>query len=251
MMSSPRSHRPLPLEDAVIDRLGADARQCVAGRWADRASNELGTSTTFADIYRELVLLKAPPPVLEIAARAIDDELRHAQICHFVAERYAGREVGAPETRGTDPPRFAGCTERQNWVLHVVLHGCLNEGVAVAYLGACLDDAESPLARAAIHDILEDEVVHARLGWAFIAASSDDDRRLIGEALPELLREIEKLWLRPTDLPENLPGGHGCLGLGRLRSVFRDAAAELLVPGFEHVGIETSKARQWLACVNP
>lgn len=245
MTPSPKCHRPLPAEDPIIDALGDDERNRLAHRWADRAINELGTSTTFADIYRELVLMRASPQVLEIAAQAVNDELRHSQICHYVAERYARCELAAPQTDGTHPPRFFGCAGRENWVLHVVLHGCLNEGIAVAYLGACLDEAEAPLARAAVRDILEDEIVHARLGWAFVAASSEADRRLITDALPQLLREIAALWLRPSDLPEHLPAGHGCLGLSRLRAVFADAIEQLILPGFDHVGIGTSMAKAW------
>lgn len=241
------SHRPLPAEDPVIDALDADTRRAVANRWAERADNELATSTTFAELYRGLILLEVDPSMLSVAARAIEDELRHHLICRHVAERYGGAEVPASRFRATDPPRFSGCTEREARILHTVLHLCLNEGVAAGYLGACLDEAEAPLAQGTVRDILRDEVVHARLGWTFVSALSPVDRTLVTEALPELLSEIEAGWLSSAASTEQLPRGHGVLGPSAMRRVFGETLRELVLPGFDHVGVGTGPAWAWLA----
>jgi len=241
------SHRPLPAEDPVIDALGADARRAVANRWAERADNELATSTTFAELYRGLVLLEVDTSMLGVAARAVEDELRHHLICRHVAERYGGADVPASRFRATGPPRFSGCTEREARILHTVLHLCLNEGVAAGYLGACLDEAEGPLVQGTIRDILRDEVVHARLGWTFVSALSPLDRTLVTEALPQLLSEIEAAWLSLVASTDGLPKGHGVIGPSEMRRVFGETLRELVLPGFEHVGVGTLPARAWLA----
>ena len=85
LMSTPREG------DAAIDALSSEARELLGQRWLARAQNELCTSTTFAELYRGLVALEASPALLAVAARAVGDELRHSEICHALAERYAGR----------------------------------------------------------------------------------------------------------------------------------------------------------------
>jgi hypothetical protein len=241
------SHRPLAAEDPVIDALDADTRRVVANRWAERADNELATSTTFAELYRGLILLEVEASMLAVAARAVEDELRHHLICRYVAGRYGGANVREPRFRATDPPRFSGCTEREARVLHTVLHLCLNEGMAAAYLGACLDEAEGPLAKDTVRDILRDEVVHARLGWTFVSALSPVDRTLVAEALPQLLSEIEAVWQSSAASTEELPTGHGVIGPSAIRHVFGETLRDLVLPGFDHVGVGTVPARAWLA----
>ena len=242
-MSSQRADLALPVTDATIDALSSEARELLGQRWLDRAQNELGTSTTFAELYRGLVALEAPATLLTVAARAVGDELRHSLICHAMAERYAGRTLRQPSGRVTPEPRFSGCSEREARVLHVVLHTCLNEGVAAAYLGACLDEATSNSARVAVQSLLKDEIHHARLGWAFLASAKASDRELIGAALPELVREVARLWLGVGDYPEHLAPGHGCLSFAALQRVFTDAITDLILPGFDHAGIASSAAR--------
>jgi hypothetical protein len=79
---------------STIEALCAEDRELLSRRWLDRAHNELSTSTTFAELYRGLVALEASSDLLAVAAAAIGDELRHAVICHAVAERYAGHVHG-------------------------------------------------------------------------------------------------------------------------------------------------------------
>ena len=246
-MNLEASRWSLPEADSALEALGSEQRAALAQRWQERAHNELSTSTTFAELYRGLVALEAPPKLLRIAAYAVGDELRHAEICHAVAERYAGHSLLRAPARVTLSPRFAGCSEREARVLHVVLHACLNEGVAAAYLGTCFEQATSRVAHSALQALLKDEIHHARLGWAFLASASAGDRALVAAALPELLNEVARLWLNPPNFPTQLAPGHGCLTFAALQRVFADAIRNLLLPGFEHSHVLTGPARAALA----
>jgi hypothetical protein len=228
-------------DDDTIAALTSDERRVLAERWASRAANEQRTSTTFAELRRGLVLLGAPDDLVGRAERAVEDEVRHAAICRHVASRYAGSPIAESPVESTAPPRFAGASEREARVLHVVLHACLNEGFAVAYLGACLSAATAPLAHAAVRELIRDEVQHARLGWAFLVWAPPADRALVQEALPALVSHAESLWLDATGYPETLPPGHGCLDLSELRALVARARAELIVPGFRHLGFSTTR----------
>jgi hypothetical protein len=241
MTDPPRPRACVLPSDESIAALSGDERRLLAERWASRSENELRTSTTFSELSRGLVFLGAPAELVTRAERAVEDEVRHAGICRQVASRYADAPVGSTAVEPTALPRFAGASERDSRVLHVVLHACLNEGFAVAYLSACLSAATAPLARAAVRELMRDEVEHARLGWAFLTWVSAADRALVQDALPALVSHAESLWLDADGYPETLPPGHGCLDLRELRAVVAGAHAELIVPGFSHLGFSTAR----------
>ncbi len=233
--------------DASAQRLGPAERTVLARRWTDRSKNEQATSGVFAEIRRGLERLGAPPALVEDAARAIADERLHARICALCAAHYAGATVELPPANETSKARFAGCSPRDSALLYVVMNSCINEGIAAVYLQACLQNAQSALAREATRSILEDEVRHARLGWTFLAGRPPADRELIGEALPSLLATVLRGWIDAADYPQTLPKGHGCLDHSELCRVVHSAVLELILPGFEHVGVECGGARRALA----
>lgn len=243
-MSAASNLPDLPRLDALIRRgLGAADCKRLSERWADRAKNERSTSVVFAHIERALGALDAPRALRDVAHAAIDDETRHGDICDYCAEQYAGHERVPRSGLAPPAPRFAGCNEHESSVLFLILHCCLNEGIAAAYLRAGLERATTELVRAALRTILRDEIRHARLGWAFLATASNHDRALVAEALPKLLDTVLGAWLDPRDYPGDLPEGHGSLGVSALESTVFDAVDHIILPGFEHLTIDTQQAR--------
>jgi hypothetical protein len=149
-----------------------------------------------------------------------------------------------------DAPRFHGCTERENALLFVVLQCCLNESIAAAYLSTCLEQARGTVVRAALRALLRDEVTHSRIGWAHLAsdALTDAERRVVAEAMPELLRAIRRVWLAdPEGLHAAAPRGHGSLGLGEIDRVLLDTVDAVIVPGLTHVGVDSRPSGAWAA----
>jgi hypothetical protein len=245
-MAAP-THRPLP-DDLGDVALTVEEREAVAAAWTSRARNELSTSGVFASLTRSLIALAADTALVRQAAGAVADEVRHAEICVHVARAYApGCDAPAPsELR--DPPRFGASEELDHW-LFVVLQSCINEGVATGYLQRCLDEASTPVARAAVRDILSDEVHHARLGWSQLASGKmpSSVRADIAEALPTLLRMVAEAWTSPVpDSPPPPPDGHGVVAMSALPEVVRTTYAELILPGFDAVGVDTAPARRWM-----
>jgi len=247
----------LPREDSALDALTADARTRVARLWRRRAENERKTSQTFAALARLLDEQSASSPVRELAREAVSDELRHAEICEQVAQRYAAGGVTAVDDAGTesplaapDAPHFHGCTREQSGLLFVVQQCCLNETLAAAYLRSCLERAHGPVARDAVRALLRDEVTHSRLGWAHLASDHLDgaDRALVAEALPGLLQTIVRIWLAdPEGLHATAPEGHGSLPPAVLESVVWEAVEVLVLPGLAHVGVDARGGAAWLA----
>jgi hypothetical protein len=243
------THRPLP-DDPTLAALDPDVRVAVAAAWRSRARNELSTSTLFASLTRSLVAVSAPLDIVRAAAAAVEDEVRHAEICATVARAYdpggpppaASPIVEAPHVESGGAPELAA-------VLFAVSQSCVNEGVACVYLQQCLADTERPLTRSAVRDILEDEIHHARFGWTLLASPfvRAEWRRGVGEALPTLLGRVADAWIRydPSELAP-IPAGHGTILGHAMAGVVREAYDELILPGFDAVNIDTRAAREWM-----
>jgi hypothetical protein len=241
------THRPLP-EDPGIASLDDAVRAAVAASWRSRATNELATSTVFATLTRCLVGLRAPHEIVRHAALAVSDEVRHAEICVHVARAYwAACPSPDPspvvdEPRGEDPELAA--------VLFTVMQSCINEGVASVYLERCLTESRFVLARAAVRDILEDEIHHARFGWALLRSDvvRASLRTAVADALPALLDRVADAWMahEASVLPA-IPQGHGTIAKGAMAGIVRSAYEDLILPGFERVGIDSGRARAWAA----
>jgi hypothetical protein len=247
-MTSGKSHRPLPDDPSLAQVPEAD-RKAVAASWRGRAKNELTTSTVFANLTRALVGFEAPHAIVRHAAAAVADEVRHAEICMHVARAYSP-ECPPPEPSPVaEPARFQG-DPRLGTLLFAVMQSCVNEGVATVYLQRCLDEAEHTLARAAVRDILEDEIDHARFGWSLLASPLMRPawRADLAEALPTLLALVADAWIAlQAEDPLWVPKGHGAISAPALATAVKDALEELIVPGFARVGIDVARARAWLA----
>jgi hypothetical protein len=238
----------LPPHDDTIEGLDPPTRERVGREWLRRAEVELSAATVSAQIVRGLLLDHAAPDVLELAAQAVSDEVRHSRICHQVAERYLGRPAAAPRSRAIEEPSFGDCPPALCRLLGLVLHSCVNETLATVCLTEGLEVAVSQTARAATHELLRDDLNHARIGWAHLASVHVDTaaKRHIGLALPTLLRLGRDAWLAEPRQDFDDPA-HGVLGNARFPRLMTKAFDELVLPGFEYVGVDTHPGREWFA----
>jgi hypothetical protein len=238
----------LPERDDVVDALGQPERERIGREWLRRAEVELTAATLSAQIARGLLLDGATRDVLELAARAVEDEVRHAYLCHAVAERYLARKADPPRSRPIDETVFGDCPPEINRLLGVVLHSCISETMATVCLSDGLPQCVSPTAKAATQQLLQDDLNHARLGWAHLASPfvGNTAKRHIGLALPTLLRLGYGSWHSEQRPPFDDPA-HGVLGMTGFRSLTKTALTEVVLPGFDHVGVDTRLGRQWFA----
>ena len=77
----------LPDSDPELESLDPTSRARIGALWLSRAHNELKTSSVFCSLHRELMEFGAGIEVLEMSARAIAEEVRHARLCAEVAAR--------------------------------------------------------------------------------------------------------------------------------------------------------------------
>lgn len=234
-------------EDPTIDALEPQLRSTIGAEWQRRAEVELTAAGLSALLLRALLIDRAAPEVCELAANAVGEEMLHARICQRVAERYLARELPWPQARQVDDGVFGDAPPPINRLLSLVLHCCVNETLATVCLREGLKRAESPTVKAATRQLLQDDLNHARIGWAHLGSPfvSADAKLHVAKALPTLLRLGRDGWLDEPRAPIDAPA-HGVFGSERFPSLFQSAISDLILPGFEHVGVDTRPARAFL-----
>jgi hypothetical protein len=243
LLRAPRRVVRLPEEDPVIDAMPSSLRREVALTWARRAHEELKVAMAFSILSREVLETGAAPDVLAVIARAVHDEVRHAEVCRALASRYADADVAWPtgvevETKNQHPDA------RARVAFHLVMMCCVNEAIASVYLEKSLVDARSPCARAAVGELLADEVLHARVGWVFAARLDAPTRGAIERSLWTLMHPIVQCWWEEgaVTLPEGA-AEHGIPSVETTRASTTAAVFDVVLPGFEAVGIDAGEAR--------
>ncbi|MFO0628214.1 MAG: hypothetical protein U0325_21755 [Polyangiales bacterium] len=242
------TRRALP-DDPSLAALPRDTRDVLARLWQCQAATEHRVATSFERVHAALRARGADAGLVDVSARAVDDEFRHAALCLDVASRYAGRALGAPATLPHAAPAHADAAAGLRPALVVLGQCALNETFAAAYLDACLEGATHPLARAALAELLSDEVDHARIGWAFAATLDDETRGGVQEWLLPLAIANLRMW-QQLSLPEDPAGAlvpHGVPTPARVRRALLEALEALVIPGFARNGFEVRGLGAWLA----
>lgn len=239
----------LPFGDPSVAALTSAQRIAIAGHWKHRAKSELQVGRAFAAMVPILRERRASAAVLDRLERGSEEEIRHSEICSQLAETYAGETVVRPKIDSVPLPHFGVGDEELETALLVAGMCCVNETIATAWISACLAAAQTPLAQMANRIHLHDEIEHARVGWAHLGsdAVSDATRLALGPLLPRLIEANAPGWERDDASlpPEGIPD-QGHLPVTVSRRIFVDAVADLVLPGFAHVGIDIAPARAWL-----
>ncbi|MGH7440502.1 MAG: ferritin-like domain-containing protein [Polyangiaceae bacterium] len=221
----------------------------VAGTWAFRTRAEIEAAARFERMASELAEVGAMEVVVRGCAEAAADERRHRDLCARVAADW-----GVPDaTRHEAPRNRIGRSDmdrrdRLLWELAAVC--CISETMNVSLMSRCLEVAKDPAIRATLHELLKDEVRHARLGWAHLAAERAAGRgQFLGEVLPLMLEaSIEPGFLEgdpPVPWTDALYE-YGELPWEELVRIFRETLNLVVFPGFDAVGIATAAGRAWL-----
>jgi hypothetical protein len=240
-----RSH--LPLDDTSVDELAPKVRAQLAKHWEQRSVSELRVASVFSVLARELFEEGADPPVIQICARAVSDEVRHSEICRLLAERYAGHEVPWPKPGPVPMPLHARAPARLRPTLRAAAMGCINETIASAWLEASLKETTAKLPHAAIRELMADDVHHSRLGWAHIASDrvTTKMRAELAGWLPRLLQAAAGPWLKDArGYGAGVPA-HGSPSSETTLHAVRTTIREVVLPGFAALGVAIDPALAW------
>jgi hypothetical protein len=204
----------------------------------------------FATLVHELAEDGCAPVVLSMLTRAACDEVRHAEICRRVAEEILGEPV-VPRTKGVPSiPKHRDASSSTRALLHVVEMCCLSETLTGVYLTEMVARMPEGGAKTAVESLLEDEVDHGRVGWAYLAERAQR-RELAGlaDALPSMLDRTFGGVLRHAkanpDKDDPKMEAVGYLGYSAGASVYLRTLREVVLPGLDECGVDARGARKW------
>lgn len=240
------------LSDAATG-LAPSVRVVVGETWRERMRQEHLAVGAFAQLTQELAALGCHAVVLELVAEASADEVRHAEVCR----RFAGALLGATKVprgwRGLpNIPPHSTATDATRVLLHMVEMCCLSETVTGVFFTEMRGRASNPVARAVVDSLLEDEINHGKVGWAYLADRARSGTvEGVAEALPDMLERTFGHLLQGLGRVEDDDASEafGYVRDGARAAIFRCALKDVVVPGFETVGIDLSFARPKLAAL--
>jgi len=155
--------------------------------WNERGGREYGSGAIAHHFTHWLLQLGASPDLIRAGLDVVEDELRHAEMCHALVRQ--GGDAPLPELPrvGLELPRDPELPLEREVLRACLAAFCVNETTAVTLFQAMRVGATAPLARDTIEEFLVDEVRHREFGWV---------------TLEWLLRGPHGAELRPHVLPE-------------------------------------------------
>lgn len=222
-----------------------DVASTVAALWRSRAAAEGSVHAYAARIQRDLRLVDAAQPVVDLAARMVADEARHVGVCLEVATRFDGHTVPTPPPRAIDDAVLDAPADLQP-LLRLVGSCCIGETVAVVWIDRSAEPVTDPWLRETLRAHLADEVHHARLGWAHLASGrvSDRDRARLAAELPRLLEASLSAWRWfPSTWPRDGFPAEGLPSHATTFAAIDEAVREVVLPGFARHGVDPAGVR--------
>ncbi len=214
-----------------------------------RSVFELEAAERFRTLASQLSTLGASEAVVTLAREAINDELRHAELCEILAAHFGEPVPPRPAIaiRRVAPPELA---PSDSVLYEVVAMACVTETLSTALLGSLVERARDSLAKQTMQSILRDEVSHSRLGWAFLAeqharGASDCISPHLGPMLDATLGDEFFATLAPSDPTEEMLTGLGVLGRAERRRIVGETLELVIFPGLERFGIDTALGKNW------
>ncbi|HEY1691592.1 MAG TPA: ferritin-like domain-containing protein [Polyangiaceae bacterium] len=248
-------------------RLGDAGRRAVGATWLERTRQEHLAVGAFSLLARELAAAGCDPVVLALVTRAACDEVRHAAICRRFAVALLGEGAVPGGFRGLPKvPMHAGASAGDRVLFHVVEMCCMSETLTGVYFTEMLARTTDPVAREAVESLLEDEIDHGRVGWAYLAGRARDGALGgLAAALPAMLARTFAPVLdakprrrgaaaptrddgasapgRPHDADDPCLEACAYLGPRAGADVYRRALRDVILPGFEALGVDLAAAR--------
>jgi hypothetical protein len=244
-----RRAEPIPWHETTAAALTDAERARLTETWTRRAAAEYLAVTTFAVLAIDLVAAGAPADVLSLCMRAGIDEVRHAELALRMIDIYGGKRVQPPPKMSSlpdDPKR----SRLHQAVANTLLVSCVSETYATTVLTATRDITTDPTTHGVLTSIYSDEVMHARLGWSYLRYAIDHGGQGVRDAaakmVPIALRGNANVIERERPIGEITDAirGHGLMTAAEERVIFSSCVSEVLVPGFEALGIDCGTAVQ-------
>jgi hypothetical protein len=205
-----------------------DAAPALAAAWERSALFEHASVASFARVALELMAAGAPAHLVAQSHEAALDEIRHAELCFALANRFRGapRGPGKLDLGDSLPLR----RDLVALAVSTVREGCIGETIAALIAEEQHDRATDPEVRRALAIIAADEARHAELAWKTVAWAighgGDAVRSAVARTFAEAAQHLPRLEAHVDDGLE----AYGVLSARRVGEVVARALAEVVLP---------------------
>ncbi len=241
-------HRPIPWEQTLAPTLPDDVRTELARIWGERIPTEYRSITGFGTFSFDLIAAGAPPDLVAVCHRVCIDELRHTELAVRMVEVYGGRRPQLPREIST-LPATEGISAVAQAARSAISLSCLGETFACTELTMLRDRAVDPVVRGVLTVFLSDEIVHARIGWAYLShairSADEGTQRAVAEVVPSYVAGIAANLFGTDQRPaavdvthddERLKA-HGVCSMREEQDLYRAFVRDVFVPGLLAVGV--------------
>jgi hypothetical protein len=211
--------------------------QRVAKLWTYRERVEHEAADQFARLAQGLAELGADSKIVALARRSALDEQRHAVLCRNLALEFDPDALfHTPHIGASLGPRHWSLTDQ---ILYAsVALCCVTETLSTALLIEMQGLAVHPGVRDTVHSILQDEITHSRIGWAYLADQARRrDVRWVSSHLPAMIAEAMGSEVTPACSKVEDLSGYGILPRTKSHTIMVRAVRDVVLPGLAGFGI--------------
>ena len=246
-------HRPIPWQDSHAQKLEPEVRAELARIWAERIPTEYRSITGFSTLSFDFIAAGAPVDLVAVCHRVCIDELRHTELAVRMVEIYGGHLPDLPREISSLPSDTALDVVSQACRSAIVL-SCLGETFACTELAMLRERAVDPVVEGVLRIFLADEIVHARVGWAYLAhafkTAGEHTRKTVAAAIPEYVAGIAANLFGTDERPAAVDvtnddarlANHGVCSMREEQDLYRKFIPEVFIPGLRAVGVPVDEA---------
>ena len=190
----------LPLQASASEAL----RDALAARWRENGRTEHASVAAFARLTLDLMVLGAPPSLIEAANRDAKDEIRHTELCFSLARALDGKTESPGAFRGAQYARSLPASRTlalARLAVDSLVDGALHEGVSARVLARLTRRCEEPTVREALRELAADEGRHAAHGWDVVEWCLAEGGQPVAHALRGAINAL------PEQINSDLPPG--------------------------------------------
>lgn len=219
----------------------------IAGKaWSFRHWVECDATLRFQRLATDLAAIETPATLVNLTESSRGDEEKHQGFCADQAARYGTPLQPEPSEAVEIRPAKLSLRKR---VLYEIAAITVSETESTVMLLALRDAVKGSAMRSLLKAFAEDEVKHAKLGWAVLEAHRHTtDLSYLARWIPWMLRTTVGDSFAPAKKGHEDPRliEHGVLPYTMRKQVFVDTLEDVVMPGLDKLGIDSKPTRKWL-----
>jgi len=255
-------HKPIPWNESIAHTLPEDLRAELARIWGERIPTEYRSITGFSTLSFDFIAAGAPVDLVACCHRVCIDELRHTELAVRMVELYGGHLPSLPRDINSLPGDTRLSAVAQACRSSILL-SCLGETFACTELVMLRDRAIDPVVKGVLTVFLSDEIVHARVGWAYLAhafkTADAETRASVAEAIPGYVAGIganlfgteERVAAVDVTNDDERLALHGVCSMKEEQELYGKFVREVFLPGLRAVGVAVDSAKVLAAMPAP